>query len=350
MPTPKKQKNGKWSCQVYIGKDKNGKRKYKRVTADTKDLVNLEVAQLKVQGVKEDKEARTVRDVVGEYIRSVEAVISPTTLRGYIVTYHNGFPHLMDMDISIIDNAVMQKAVNEETKRITKYGKAISPKTISNEYGLIEVALKRMCDMTFRVKLPQVPIKIKEFPDPQEIINAIKGTSSELPCLLAMWLGLRMGEIKGIDCSAIRDGVLHIEQTRVYKDGHEEIKPTAKNDTSIRNIALPKKLMQLIESTNAYINYCETGENRPLIATPRNRIYKRWKRIAIDHGWQMSFHDLRAVNASVGIVLGIPDKYMMSRNGYKTDYTLKKRYQQLFDTQRKIVDQRIDDYFDQLFN
>ena len=163
MPTPKKQKNGKWSCQVYIGKDKNGKRKYKRVTADTKDMLKYEVAQLKVQGVKEDKEIRTVRDVVGEYIRSVEAVISPTTLRGYNVTYHNGFKYLMDMDISIIDNAVMQKAVNEETQRVTKYGKTISPKTISNEYGLIEVALKRMCDMTFRVKLPQVPIKIKEF-------------------------------------------------------------------------------------------------------------------------------------------------------------------------------------------
>ncbi len=349
MATPKKMKNGKWTMQVYIGTAKDGKRVYKRVTANTKDLVKYKAAQIRAQGIKEEKEIRTVRTVVYEYISSVEAVISPTTLRGYYVAYNNGFKHLMDVDINELDNAAMQKAVNIEAQRITKKGKVISPKTISNEYGLIEAALKRMCGMTFQVKLPQVPVKIKEFPDPKEIIDAIKGTSSELPCLLAMWMGLRMGEVKGIDCKAIRDGILHVEQTRVYKDGHEVVKQTAKNDTSIRNIALPPKLMQLIENTETYKNYRQTGENQPLILTPRNRIYKRWKKIALEHGWNMSFHDLRAVNASVGIILGIPDKYMMNRNGYKTDYTLKKRYQQLFDTERKIVDQRIDDYFDQLF-
>ena len=339
-----KKKNGKWRTQVYVGKDEFGKSIIKTVTADTKAECQYQASVLKQKGLPKGYRM-TVRQAVYKYIRSVEGVISYNTLRGYETILRNYFGLLMDMPVEKLTNTIVQQAISDESQRTTKKGKTISPKTIKNGWGLIATALKKVCDKTFDVRLPQMQVKIKEFPDPQEIIDAIKGTPSELPCLLAIWLGMRMGEIKGLDCSSIRDGLIHIEQTRVYKDGHEVVKPTAKNDRSIRNIPIPTELMPIIENTETYRNYVETGENQPLIPTPRNRIYKRWKKICKEHGWTMTFHDLRAVNASICIILGIPDKYTMQRNGYKSDFTLRQRYQNLITPNRQAVDQIINNYF-----
>ena len=347
MATPKKKKNGKWRVQVYLGKTADGRQIIKTVTADTKAECVYKASVLKYEGITEEKTAPelTVGEVVEQYILSVRGVISPTTLRGYETIRTNYFRSLMPCPVSALDNLVMQQAVNEETQRLTRHGEPISPKSVQNGWGLIETALRKVCGLTFDIKLPQLQVKIKEFPEPQLIARAIKGTTSELPCLLAMWLGLRMGEIKGLDCSSVRNGCLYIEQTRVYQGGREVVKPTAKNDRSIRVLKLPPYLLSLIESATPYPNYCETGENAPLIATPRNRIYKRWKRIAKANGWEMTFHDLRSVNATIGLHIGIPDKVMMARNGYKTDYTLKKTYQQMFSNSRQEADRQIDDFF-----
>lgn len=349
MATPKKKKNGKWTVQVYLGTDPDGKRIYKRVTADTKVACQYLAAQIRQYGVPETPAAMTVREVVERYVRSIENVISPNTLRGYETILRNYYQDLMETDINALDNMAMQAAVNKEATRISKRsGRPVSPKTIANGYGLIATALKKVSGMEFDVKLPQKVVKIKEFPEVSEIVEAVRGTSSELPCLLAAWLGLRMGEVKGIDCSCVKNGVLHIKQTRAYVDGHEVLRPYAKNDKSIRNLNVPPYIMALIKRTETFQRYAKTGEDGPLLTAPRNRIYKRWKKIATEHGWQMTFHDLRAVNASLGLVLGIPDKYMQQRNGYKTDHTLKTVYQQLFASERLQADRLIDDYFEQL--
>lgn len=351
MATPKKRKNGKWTMQVYVGTDPDGKRKYKRVTADTKVACQYLAAQIRQEGVPETPVPMTVRQAVEKYIDSIENVISPNTLRGYRTILRNGYPDLMAMDVSLVDNLALQEAVNKEMTRISKKtGDPVKPKTVTNGHGLITAALKKICGKEYDVTLPQRLVVIKEFPEVADIVAAVRGTSSELPCLLAAWLGLRMEEIKGLDCSSIRSGVLHIEQTRVYTDGHEVVRPYAKNDKSIRNLKIPKRIKALIFELETYRRFAETGEDGPLILTPRNRIYKRWKKIATAHGWNMTFHDLRAVNASVGLVLGVPNKYMQQRNGYKTDYTLKTVYQQLFDSARLEADKKIDEYFEDLFD
>lgn len=345
MPKPTKKKNGRWRVQVYLGKDENGKSIIKTITADTKEECMYKASVLKHQGMPKYNSKLLVRDAVEQYINSIDGVIVYSTLRGYKTILNNYYPSLMAMPVSSLTNVIVQTEINKEAKRITRHGETVAPKTVKNGWGLIKTALKRVCHLEFDVKLPQVEIETKVFPTADKIINALKGTNSELPCLLAVWMGLRMEEIKGIDCSAIKDGILYIRQVRYYKQGKEYVKITTKNDKSTRNLAIPDYIMALIESTEEWQNYAETGENQPLITTTRNRIYKRWKRICDANGWDMTFHDLRAVNASIGLKLNVPDKWMMDRNGYKTDYTLKKIYQNMFSDSRLAADKTIDDFF-----
>jgi integrase len=68
------------------------------------------------------------------------------------------------------------------------------------------------------------------------------------------------------------------------------------------------------------------------------------------HGYEgIRFHDLRHLNASVMLMLGIPDKYAMERGGWSTTSTLKSVYQETFSDERRSVDDRIDKYFEDLY-
>lgn len=63
------------------------------------------------------------------------------------------------------------------------------------------------------------------------------------------------------------------------------------------------------------------------------------------NGIIMTFHDLRHLNASIMLMLGVPDKYAMERGGWSTDSILKSVYQQTFSSERKKIDKMIDGYF-----
>ena len=57
------------------------------------------------------------------------------------------------------------------------------------------------------------------------------------------------------------------------------------------------------------------------------------------------FHDLRHYQASILHAMGVPDKYIMQRGGWRTDNTLKNIYQHTFDKTTKEVSDKINDYF-----
>lgn len=62
----------------------------------------------------------------------------------------------------------------------------------------------------------------------------------------------------------------------------------------------------------------------------------------------MSFHDLRHVNASALSVLHVPDKYIMERGGWSSDKVMKGTYMQTFKSERIAVDNKIDEYFNEI--
>ena len=75
-------------------------------------------------------------------------------------------------------------------------------------------------------------------------------------------------------------------------------------------------------------------------------IYKRLQSALSANGVQhISFHDLRHMNASIMVALGVPDKYAMERGGWSSNSTLQNVYQHTFSEERKQIDQKIDDYF-----
>lgn len=140
MAKPKQTKSGKWTVRVYDYQDPDGTQHYKRITADTKDQCALLAAQYQAgKGIKKDARREiTVGDAVDQYIEMCQT-LSPTTLRSYGVIRREGFPQLMPVIVSDLTEQQAQAAIIQETTRKTPHGQ-ISPKTVSNEWGLISSA------------------------------------------------------------------------------------------------------------------------------------------------------------------------------------------------------------------
>ena len=119
------------------------------------------------------------------------------------------------------------------------------------------------------------------------------------------------------------------------------IKENGKHPTRNRSLRLPDYIKNLIAQI----------ETDRLVTMSAPALSKRFARLVKKSGIpHMTFHDLRHVNASVMSVLHVPDKYAQERGGWHSDSIMKSVYQQTFNSERAAVDQKINDYFDEIIN
>lgn len=338
MATAKQLPSGSWRCRVY---DKQTG-KYVSFTSQLpgkKGKAEAELMARQFQLERRTAPRRVNRQTVGEcidkYIESKRNILSPTTVDSYTRSKKNNLAALCDADIRKLTSEQVQITMNDLAA--TK-----SAKTVKNAYGLLTAALNVYApDLRLKVTLPKVQKKIKQLPEALDVLRAIVGTDIELPCLLAMWCSLRISEIRGAKKSDIRDGVLTIHDTVVTVAGEHIEKHSTKTIESTRQIALPAYIMGLISAL--------PDEQDNLTLLTGQAIYKRFTRLLENAGVQaMTFHDLRHMNASIMVLLGVPDKYAMERGGWSSPHIMQSVYQHTFSRERIEVDRRIDEYFDGL--
>lgn len=356
MAKARKLPSGSWNILVYshtekVLDEKTGKMKDKRIyesfTADTKKKVeNMAKAYELDKKRRSVPENLTLAEAIEKYVKSRDAVLGPKTVSEYRKISRNAFQGIMDIPIGKLTPDMVQSAVNQEAKRnngkATLNPKPISAKTVLTEYGLVSTVLHKYCktlDLS-DIDLPKKIRKLKELAEPEQIMQAVKGTPIELPCLLAMWLSFTASEIRGLKHSSItQDGCIQINQVVVDVDNVPVEKSRAKTYTRNRKHRLPPYIKQLIDAIPADQEY--------LVPLSGIALTRRFHRILAKNNLpNMTFHDLRHVNASVMAMLHIPDQYAMERGGWSTDSTMKTVYTHTFSRERQDVDNLIDSYFE----
>ncbi len=330
---------------------KTGKQKKKRVyisvTADTRQEADLAKAELRAGKRCQQKPLQlTVSEAIDKYISSSDALLSPSTIRGYRTIQRNAFSSIMNTQLSQLTNTVLRDAVNAECKRTTGKNnpKPISSKTVSNEYGLLSAVLNMYAPNLDRtVKLPQLEHNKHELSTPDVIYEIVKGTNIELPVLLAMWLSFTESEILGLtkSRSISTDGQYITIKEVIVKDadGNAVVKNKGKQPSRDRTLRIPEYIKQLID-------HVDTDQLVTISGTALSKRFDRLiKKAGIPH---MTFHDLRHVNASVMSLLHVPDKYAQERGGWHSDHIMKSVYQQTFSSERAAVDEQVDNYFNEI--
>ncbi len=173
VPEPRKLPSGTWFIQLRLdGVSVPVTGRTAKACRDTAALIKSEHRAGK-RKIERSEDGPTLETVIDAYISKREAVLSPSTIRGYKAYRGNYFQSVMQEPINSID---WQAAVNAEAKA----GK--SPKTIKNAWGLVRSALLEN-GMDVSVRLPaQIPHE-KEWLTADQIpvfMKAIEGRPGEI--------------------------------------------------------------------------------------------------------------------------------------------------------------------------
>lgn len=328
MAQAKKLPSGSW--RIRVTDSETGKRV--SFTADTKNEAELMALEFLNGKRKKPTAERTLEELMLSYIDSKSNILSPTTINFYHHLLRNDFQEIKLFTPSQLTHNRLQQHFNELALKL-------SPKSVHNAYGFfISVMNVYNPDVRYHVSIPKLKKRIRQMPSIETIVNVLRGTKGELACMLAIWLGLRLSEIKGIRWEDIQGNVLSIRNVMVTIGSKEILKSATKTYESTRQLIIPDYIMRLIEQV--------PKDQEFIIKEKSSAIRSRFTRLLDKNGIEhISFHDLRHLNASAMVMLGIPDKYAMERGGWSTTNILKSVYQHTFTEERKKVDATIDNYF-----
>lgn len=337
MAKAKKTPSGKWRVLAYVGKDKDGKRKYKSFTGTDRKLVERQAAEY-VDEHRTIRDSASFQSALDSFLESRKAVLSPSTFRGYnnIAKYlKENYEGFCESSVYDIDSDMMQELVNDMVEN------GQSPKSIANKIGLISSVMKSR-----QAKMPYVhlPEKVKpkyHVPDVDEVESLVKcaeGKDIEIPILLAAYGGMRRSEICALTMDDINGDTISIRKAIVVDNDLNLVEKSTKTYDSARNVPMPHSIIEKIVE-KGYITDAENPE----------RISERFHHIARQAGCpETRFHDLRHFHASYLHSKGIPDQYIMSRCGWKTDAVMKKVYRHTLESEVNQYNKKINNYIETL--
>ena len=331
-PRPVELPSGSWRCQLMV----KGQRI--DVVDDDPTVAHAKALAIKAGILEKDVpvSSMTVGQAIDRYIESKDAVLSPSTIRGYKQMRKHSFGDIQEETIKALTQDKIQMWIN-------RLAKEKSPKYIRNAHGLLSATLSiYKPSMAIRTTLPQkekTEISIPTMEEIKAIAEDAKGKQFELPFLLAIWMGLRTSEIRGLTWDCYDGKTLHIKQAMVEGENGPVVKGT-KTYSGKRKIPVPdyiKGLLDNQEKTDEYI-----------VHYTRNALYNHLQRtcdrLGIPH---YRFHDLRHVQASVMLMLNVPDKYAMERMGHASTNMLKNVYQHTMEEKSIEVANTVNSFFEE---
>ena len=334
VPTPRILPSGKAFIQLrFEGKSIS-------ITEDTPELCKAKARAIKTGLIEaiEKPENKTIGTAIDEYIEARNNIISPATLRSYKHIRKYRFTKLMDMNASTVTKNEVQNTINLEAK-------TIKPKTLKNAWGLVKAAISDyvkfdLSSIVLPAKEPKI-VNVYTKEELKKLFRVIEGDDAELAVLLAACLGLRRSEILGLKYSSFDkvNETVTIDRARVPDENNNLVEKNTKTFKSTRVLPCPKFILDKVGEGDGYI----------YDSHKQNYLLERLKRICtLNDLPDITLHGLRHTNASVMLLLNIPDKYAMERGGWSSNQTMKNIYQHTVSDERKKSDKAVNKYFEQL--
>ena len=322
--------------------DENGKRFKRSFTGQSVEEVDMMIAAFKLERncLKKAREGQkpikmTLADACQLYIDSSEAVLSPATVRGYtnIVKYLRE-SSLGSCQLSKVTNLDLQEWISSMS------ASGLSPKTVSNRWGLVESTLRRfMPEFRANVTLPRRRPSARYTPsdkDVRAVVSTIKDPDLLAAVMLYAFGPMRRSEICALTWDDIDGCRITVNKALVRdKAGKWVVKDSPKEVASFRVIDFPPQVIALLPRR----------EGRIIRSNPES-LSSRFGALVDAMGLpHFSLHDLRHYSASVMHLIGVPDKYIMARGGWATDQVMKTVYQSVINDELPAQTARINGHF-----
>lgn len=336
MAKAKKLPSGNWRVQASITVD--GVSYRQSFTDKNKGAAELKAKRWQVE-IKERQDINniTLHQAFIRYIESKENTLSPGTIREYYRTADKALQSIMQTKVQSLTREKIQIAINLESAKL-------SPKSVRNIHGLLSAVLKMFRpDLILNTTLPEKQEYEPNIPtesDIKALLQDIKGTELEIAVCLAAFGPMRRGEICALTTDDIYDNVIKVSKSLVMDKKRKWVVKAPKTKAGNREIEYPSFVIDMLKDCNGQIvNYNPNSLY--------NAFSKALKRNNIPH---FRFHDLRHYGASILHALGYPDKYIMSRGGWKSGAVLNRVYQHALKEQQKTYDSIAIEHFENIFS
>ena len=332
--------SGKYRVQVVAGRDDSGKRIVKSFTAET-EWQALKMADEYKKGIYKAPSEMTVYRAISAYMDSRSNILSPSTIKGYKTIREARLQLIRNIKLCDLTVSDIQRAVNHDAKRLSR-------KSIKSSVALLGSALSLQdIDINLkRITLPPARKKKRSIPSAEQVLRAVIGSDIELPCLLAMWLSLRISEVRGLQfCDISENGeYISVNRVKLYIDGKNILRDVTKTEESTRTNRLPAYLHKLILSVP------HTKDTDFIVPLSYDVISRRFKKLMEKNGLEMTFHTLRHEFASTLNDLGVPSDYIQKLGGWSTDNIMKSVYTHTSAENEQKYQSVIDTYFTEMIN
>ena len=345
MPIAKKLPSGSWRCQVFSHRDASGKRIYKSFTCPDPSPKGKRICESEASAWAKEKElhlasSRTFGQAMTDYIDNRRNTLSPRTIEDYERTKRLYLTDLSGIRTDSITQADVQRVIDSLSERL-------SPKTVANVHCFISAVIRQeRPQFALNTTLPQRTrpnINIPSDKTVSALLEAVSGTTLEVPVMLAAFGPMREGEICALDVKNIDGLTVHVCENMIKKlvDG--------KTTWMIRH---PKSAAgdRFIEYPDFVIEKLRDRKGRVTDMNP-NTLCKAFKAKLDALGMEsFRFHDLRHWCASTLHAQGVPDAYIMERGGWSDDRILKAVYRHTLSDRQKEMTSRANDHFRSLCN
>ncbi len=335
MAKAKKLPSGNWRVQANKTVDGNVYRK--SFTSSNKRKAELMAAEW-VADIEKDTNIENIslKQAFKKYIDIKNSVLSPSTIRAYISLSNNTFQNIMDISIENINSVIIQKEINALS--ITA-----SPKYVRNAYGLLKAVLSMFRpEFNPNISLPQKNKPQLYIPDDNDmkiLLNEVKGEEIEIPILLAAFGPMRRGEICALDSEDIHGNIVTVNKSLALGPDRKWHIKAPKTYSSYRDIEYPDFVIKRLQGKQGKI----TTMSPSAITDAFQRILKKCNLPPF------RFHDLRHYAVSTLHSINVPDKYIMARGGWATNYTMNNVYNHTLKAKADEMENRISNHFSNIY-
>lgn len=342
--TIRKRADGRWEGKYTLGYDpKTGKLIRKSVYGKTQKEVRLALSKIVSEmdsGTYAEPSKMKVSQWLDEWLASYTMNIKPATRSAYEehIRVHIK-PSLGDIPLKQLSTRDIQQLYTNLLKE-----RELSPKTVRNIHGVLHRTLEQAKLLGYiRVNpadaavTPRVEKKQVETLDAEDIgkfLAAIRGTKYEYPLFVAVFTGLRQGELLGLtwDCVDFEHGLLLINKQHNRVKGDTKFRFASLKNDKARVLTAADEVMEVLklqkERQTAWAATLGDGWSNPdhLVFTTEfgryinNKIlYQNFKRIMRKLGKpDLRFHDLRHTYAVNSLRAGDDIKTVQENLGHST--------------------------------
>lgn len=277
----------------------------------------------------------TVKDFMNQWLDLyVKNQLSPTTVQHYVdQTEKYIIPQFGHLYLQQLRNIDIQKWIFSLQEASPLTGKPLSPKTIKNimlnlsaamkKAVMLELIPKNPCDNITMPKLQKFQPDVYSMEEVEKMLNCAKNTDLYLPLMIEICIGLRRGELLALKWHHIDfdNGYLSVEENLVTVE-NERITKAPKTKSGRRSIQIPQTLIDLLKDTK---EQRRARANDYIICQPDGSPYKsdsfsmKFRRFLKANDLKhIRFHDLRHINATIMLSLGISPKVAQERLGHSS--------------------------------